>query len=146
MVTPYAVTAKENAVQYAHQAGGYLAPRARRAATNARLRYVTDVAPRVEQARAATGPVREQASARSLAALAALRGDISPHEIGCAMRRRQRRQRTGRLVRRLGLAGLAAGGAYAAWRWWNSQNNPDWLMEPSPATEVVPEAEEGSLG
>ncbi|MDT0342121.1 DUF5324 family protein [Streptomyces litchfieldiae] len=146
MVTPYAVSAKDNAMSYAQQAGAYFGPRARRAAAQARVRYATRVAPGMERARAAAGPAREEASARSQAALAALRGDISPREIRCAVRRRQRRARAGRMARRLGLLGLAAGGALAAWKWWNSQTNPDWLMEPSPATEAVPEAEEGSLG
>ncbi|MDT0445938.1 DUF5324 family protein [Streptomyces johnsoniae] len=138
MVTPYAATAKDNAVHYAHQAGTYLKPRAHKAASEARLRYATQVVPRVARARAAAGPARDEASARSAAALAALRGDITPREIACAVRRRERRRRTGRMARRIGLLTLVAGGAFAAWRWWSGQTNPDWLMEPSPATEVTP--------
>ncbi|WP_049578646.1 DUF5324 family protein [Streptomyces sp. SBT349] len=146
MVTPYATSAKDNAVQYAHQAGAYLGPRARRAATKAKLGYDTQLVPRMERAVAAAGPARNQAAARSQAAMAALRGDISAGEIRGAMQRKARRQRAGRMVRRLGMLGLAAGGAYAAWRWWSGQGDPDWTMEPSPATEVNPEAGEGSNG
>ncbi|RKN07266.1 DUF5324 family protein [Streptomyces radicis] len=146
MVTPYAMSAKDNAVQYAQQAGAYFGPRARRAAVKARTGYATQVAPRMGRAVAAAGPAKEQAAARSQAAMAALRGDISAREIRGALRRKARRQRAGRMVRRLGMLGLAAGGAYAAWKWWSGQNDQDWTMEPSPATEVNPEAEEGSKG
>ncbi|UCM89128.1 DUF5324 family protein [Streptomyces marincola] len=138
MVTPYAVTAKDNAVRYAHRAGTYLAPRARRAAAEARARYAEQVVPRVALAKAAAGPAKDQAAARSAAALAALRGDISPGEIARAVRKRERRMRAGRAVRRVGLLTLVAGGTFAVWRWWSSQTNPDWLMEPSPATEIAP--------
>jgi hypothetical protein len=68
--------------------------------------------------------------------VAALRGDLSVREVRGALRRRKRRAATGRVLRRLGVAGLVAGGALAAWKWWNAQNNPDWLSEPEPATEV----------
>ncbi|MGK5533872.1 DUF5324 family protein [Streptomyces sp. URMC 129] len=145
MVTPYAVTAKDSAVQAAQQAGAYLGPKARQAALQARVKYATQVAPRVEKAVAAAGPAKEEAAARSQAALSALRGEVSPRELRAAVRRGQRRARTGRLVRRVGLLGLVAGGAFVAWKWWSGQTNPDWLMEPSPATEV-PEPEEGTLG
>lgn len=49
--------------------------------------------PRIEQAVAAAGPVREEATARSVAALAALRGQVSPQQIQKLVRRQQRRAR-----------------------------------------------------
>ncbi|WP_033321327.1 DUF5324 family protein [Streptomyces yerevanensis] len=92
--------------------------------------------PRIEQARAAAGPVREEAAARSAAALAALRGQVSPKEIEKLARRHQRRARVGRLAKGLAVLGVLAGGAFAAWKWWDKQANPDWLVEPPAATEV----------
>ncbi|MGI5196518.1 DUF5324 family protein [Streptomyces sp. CA-288835] len=92
--------------------------------------------PRIEQARTAAGPVREEAAARSAAALAALRGQVSPKEIEKLARKHQRRARVGRLAKGLAVLGVLAGGAFAAWKWWDKQANPDWLVEPPAATEV----------
>jgi hypothetical protein len=92
--------------------------------------------PRLEQAVAVAGPVRDEAAARSAAALAALRGQVSPKEIQKIVRKHERRARAGRLARALAIAGVAAGGVFAAWKWWDKQANPDWLVEPPAATEV----------
>ncbi|EKX68140.1 transcriptional regulator [Streptomyces ipomoeae] len=92
--------------------------------------------PRIEQAVAVAGPVREEATARSAAALAALRGQVSPQQIQKLVRRQQRRARLGRAVKGLAVLGALAGGAFAAWKWWDKQANPDWLVEPPAATEV----------
>ncbi|MGW3283776.1 DUF5324 family protein [Streptomyces sp. NPDC001002] len=106
--------------------------------------------PRIEQAVAAAGPVREEATARGAAALAALRGQVSPKEIQKLARKHQRRARAGRAAKTLLVVGVLAGGAFAAWKWWDKQANPDWLVEPPAATEV-PEtgrltSVDGSLG
>ncbi|MFF0745030.1 DUF5324 family protein [Streptomyces sp. NPDC004111] len=93
-------------------------------------------APRVEHAMAAAQPVREEAAARSTAALAALRGQVSAKEVQKLVRKHERRARSGRLAKRLVVLGLLAGGAFAAWKWWDKQANPDWLVEPPAATEV----------
>ncbi|WP_053848767.1 DUF5324 family protein [Streptomyces sp. NRRL B-24085] len=114
--------------QAAHEAAVRTRKAARQAADYSR--------PRIEQAVAAAGPVREEAAARSVAALAALRGQISPKEVQKLVRKHERRARAGRLARALAVAGLVAGGAYAAWKWWDKQANPDWLVEPPAATEV----------
>ncbi|WP_432195721.1 DUF5324 family protein [Streptomyces sp. bgisy027] len=92
--------------------------------------------PRIEQAVAAAGPVRDEATARGAAALAALRGQVSPQEIQRLVRKHERRARTGRVVKTLAVLGILAGGAIAAWKWWDKQANPDWLVEPPAATEV----------
>jgi hypothetical protein len=92
--------------------------------------------PRIEQAVAVAGPVRDEAAARSVAAVAALRGQISPKDIQKLIRKQERRARAGRLAKALAMAGLVAGGAFAAWKWWDKQANPDWLVEPPAATEV----------
>ncbi|MCQ4209201.1 MULTISPECIES: DUF5324 family protein [Streptomyces] len=92
--------------------------------------------PRIEQAVAATGPVREEAAARSVAAIAALRGQVSPKEIRKLARKHERRARAGRLAKGLAVLGVLAGGAFVAWKWWDKQANPDWLVEPPAATEV----------
>ncbi|GAA2467456.1 DUF5324 family protein [Streptomyces macrosporus] len=93
-------------------------------------------APRVEAARAMAGPAREAALARSAAAVAALRGELTAADIRKLARRRARRARTGMVLKRLTVVGLVAGGAAAAWKWWDRQSNPDWLVEPPAATEV----------
>ncbi len=92
--------------------------------------------PRIEHAVAAAGPVRDEAAARSTAALAALRGQISPEQIRKLARKRERRVRAGRLAKGLVVTGVLVGGAFAAWKWWDKQANPDWLVEPPAATEV----------
>lgn len=108
------------------------AVRTRRAA-----RHAADyTVPRVEHAVAAAQPAREEAAARSTAAMAALRGQVSPVEIEKLVRKRRRRARTGRAAKRLLVLGLLAGGAAAAWKWWDRQANPDWLVEPPAATEL----------
>ncbi|MFB6931699.1 DUF5324 family protein [Streptomyces chartreusis] len=92
--------------------------------------------PRIEQAVAAAVPVRDEAAARGAAALAALRGQVSPQEIQRLVRKHERRARTGRVVKTLAVLGILAGSAIAAWKWWDKQANPDWLVEPPAATEV----------
>ncbi|GAA1012525.1 nosiheptide resistance regulatory protein [Streptomyces sp. F-3] len=92
--------------------------------------------PRIEQARIAAGPVADEAAARSVAALAVLRGQVPARKVQKLAHRQRQRGRTGRAARLLTLAGLLAGGAFAAWRWWERQANPDWLVEPPAATEV----------
>ncbi|QLE72972.1 transcriptional regulator [Streptomyces rectiverticillatus] len=155
VMAPYAGTAKDTAVHYAHEARSRLAPKvaeaAHQAAHQARCQYDAHLHPRIEhargalppkidqaavRARTAVEPVRDEAVARSAAAFAALRGQVSPQEIEKLIARRDRRCRAGRAFRRLALVGLIAGGAYAAWKWWDRQANPDWLVEPPEATEV----------
>ncbi|MCX4665770.1 DUF5324 family protein [Streptomyces sp. NBC_01381] len=92
--------------------------------------------PRIEQAVAAAQPVRDEAASRSVAAIAALRGDVSAKEIKRLVRKHERRARVGRLAKGAVVLGLLAGGAIAAWKWWDKQANPDWLVEPPAATEV----------
>ncbi|MFD0023049.1 DUF5324 family protein [Streptomyces sp. NPDC058382] len=142
--------AKQARVQY----GTHLAPRievarthvppkvdetAQRAAQRTRqaARSAADyTVPRVEQALAAAQPVAEQATARSTAALAALRGQVTAKEIRKLTRKHERRAKAGRAFKGLAVAGILAGGAYAVWRWWDKQANPDWLVEPPAPTEV----------
>ncbi|MFF6996036.1 DUF5324 family protein [Streptomyces sp. NPDC008313] len=173
VVAPYADTARDRAVHYAHEARVRLAPKVSQATEQARVQYDAHLAPRLEQARthvppkvdqaaqeaairtrkaarqaadysrprfeqavAAAQPVRDEAAARGVAALAALRGQVSAKDIQKLVRKKQRRARAGRLAKGLALAGVLAGGAFAAWKWWDKQANPDWLVEPPAATEV----------
>ncbi|MER6558566.1 DUF5324 family protein [Streptomyces sp. NPDC001027] len=92
--------------------------------------------PKIEQAVAAAGPVKDEAAARGAAALAALRGQVTPKEIEKLARKHRRHARAGKLAKALAVLGAVAGGAYAAYRWWDKQANPDWLVEPPAATEV----------
>ncbi|MFF1645002.1 DUF5324 family protein [Streptomyces sp. NPDC058240] len=114
------------------EVGRRAARRTRRAARTAADYTV----PRVEHAMAVAQPVAEEASARSAAALAALRGQVTAAEIRQLARKHERRAKAGRLLKGLVVVGIVAGGAYAAWRWWDKQANPDWLVEPPAATEV----------
>ncbi|MEZ7001959.1 DUF5324 family protein [Streptomyces sp. AD55] len=92
--------------------------------------------PRIEQAVAAAGPVGNEAAARGAAAVAAMRSGVSAQEIHKLAHRQRCRAKAGRVARFVALAGLVAGGVFAAWKWWDKQANPDWLVEPPPATEV----------
>jgi hypothetical protein len=114
--------------QVAHEAAARTRKAARQAAVYSR--------PRIEQAVAAAGPMREEAVARSTAALAALRGQVTPRQIEKLLRRQRRRARAGRIAKLVMVFTVTAGGAYAAWKWWDKQANPDWLVEPPAATEV----------
>lgn len=87
--------------QAAHEAAVRTRKAARQAADYSR--------PMIEQAVAAAGPVRDEATARSVAALAALRGQITPKEVQKLVRKHERRARAGRLAKALAVAGLVAG-------------------------------------
>ncbi|MET7679338.1 DUF5324 family protein [Streptomyces sp. NPDC005423] len=131
-VAPRVEQARTHVPPKVDQAAHEVAVRTRQAA-----RQAADYSkPRIEQAVAAAGPVKDEAAARGVAALAALRGQVSPAEIRKLVRKHNRRARAGRLAKGLAVAGLLAGGAYAAWKWWDKQANPDWLVEPPAATEV----------
>ncbi|MEU3402510.1 DUF5324 family protein [Streptomyces sp. NPDC006670] len=121
----------------------HLPPNVDRAATKAvhqtrqACRHAVDyTAPRLESALAAAHPVAEEASNRSMAALAALRGQVSAQDVQRLVRRGERRAKRARLFKGVALVGLLAGGAFAAWKWWDRQSNPDWLVEPPAATEL----------
>ncbi|MFI1014564.1 DUF5324 family protein [Streptomyces sp. NPDC020965] len=130
-------------VQYAAYVAPHVPPKvddaAHRAALQARktARQAADYTkPRVEHAVAAAQPVREEATARSVAALAALRGQVTPNDIRKLVRKHERRSKAARLAKGLAIIGVVAGGAVAVWKWWDKQANPDWLVEPPAATEV----------
>ncbi|MDT9681931.1 DUF5324 family protein [Streptomyces sp. TRM76323] len=164
VVAPYAGAAREQAAHYAREARVRMAPKVSKATQQARVQYGVYVAPhvppkldaaahraahhtrraarqaayytapRLELARAAAGPVREEAVSRSTAALAALRGQVTAEEVRKLVRRHERRARTRRTVRGIAVLGVVFGGAVAVWKWWDNQANPDWLVEPP--TEV----------
>ncbi|MFD7002733.1 DUF5324 family protein [Streptomyces mirabilis] len=140
------LAAEQARVQY----GAHLAPRLEQARTHvppkvdhaavrtrqAALQAAEYTRPRIEQAVAAAQPVREEAASRGVAAIAALRGQVSPREIQKLVRKHERRAKAGRVAKGLLVLGILAGGAFVAWKWWDKQANPDWLVEPPAATEV----------
>ncbi|MCP9958226.1 MULTISPECIES: DUF5324 family protein [Streptomyces] len=164
VVAPYAGAAREQATLYAREARLKMAPMVSEAARQARLQYGVYVAPhvppkldavahraahhtrraarqaasytapRLEQVRAAAGPAREEAVSRSIAALAALRGQVTAEEVRKLVRRQERRARNRRTMKGVAVVGVALGGAVAAWKWWEGQADRDWLTEPP--TEV----------
>ncbi|MFF4226978.1 DUF5324 family protein [Streptomyces sp. L500] len=160
VVAPYAGTAKDAAVHYAHEARTRLAPKVAEAAHQARSQYDAHLQPRIEhargalppkvdqvatKARAVAEPVRDEALSRGTAAIAALRGQVSADDVEKLTRRRNRRCRTGRVARRLVVFGLLTAGAVVAWKWWDRQANPDWLVEPPEATEPADRAHLSSV-
>ncbi|MGW0576892.1 DUF5324 family protein [Streptomyces sp. NPDC002920] len=92
--------------------------------------------PRIEHAVAVAGPMKDEAAARGAAALAALRGQVTPREIEKLARKHRRQARAGKFGKAVLVVGVVAGGAFAAWKWWDKQANPDWLVEPPAATEM----------
>ncbi|MFF4730936.1 DUF5324 family protein [Streptomyces mirabilis] len=140
------LAAEQARVQY----GVHLAPRLEQARTHvppkvdqaavrtrqAAMQAAEYTRPRIEQAVAAAQPVREEAASRGVAAIAALRGQVSPQEIQKLVRKHERRAKAGRVAKGLLVLGILAGGAFVAWKWWDKQANPDWLVEPPAATEV----------
>jgi hypothetical protein len=140
------LAAEQARVQY----GAHLAPRLEQARTHvppkvdqaavrtrqAAVQAAEYTKPRIEQAVAAAQPVREEATARGVAAIAALRGQVSPQEIQKLVRKHERHAKAGRAAKGLLVLGILAAGAFAAWKWWDKQANPDWLVEPPAATEV----------
>ncbi|MEU4267881.1 DUF5324 family protein [Streptomyces sp. NPDC026092] len=130
-------------VQYDSHVAPHVPPRVDDAAQRAALvtrkaaRQAADYTkPRVEHAVAATGPVLDEAGSRSVAAWAALRGQVTPKEIERLVRKHERRARAGRLAKGLVVLGVVAAGVFCAWKWWDKQANPDWLVEPPAPTEV----------
>lgn len=120
-----------------------LPPEVDRAATtatqrtrNAARKAAQYAGPRLEAAREVAGPAREQAASRSRAALAALRGEVTPDELAVLRGRRRRRARMVGMAKGVAVLGALAGAAWVAWWWWERQSNPDWLFEPSAPTEV----------
>lgn len=114
--------------QAAHEAACRTRLAARQAADYSR--------PKLEQAMAAAGPVKGEAAARSVAAMAALRGQVTPKDIQKLVRKHRRRAKAYKIAKVLAMVGLVGGSAFAAWKWWDKQANPDWLVEPPAATEV----------
>ncbi|MBT2404102.1 DUF5324 family protein [Streptomyces sp. ISL-87] len=126
-----------------HSARTHVPPNVDRAATKAvkQTRLAARQAaeytqPRIGTAIAAAQPMAEEAASRSVAALAALRGQVTAKEVQRLVRRHERRARRGRVLKGVAVVGLLAGGAFLAWRWWDQQSNPDWLVEPPAATEL----------
>jgi hypothetical protein len=134
---------KQARVQYECHVAPHVPPKVDEAAQRAAIvtrkaaRQAADyTVPRVENAVAATGPVLDEAGSRSVAAWAALRGQVTPKEIRKIVRKHERRAKAGRFAIGLAVLGAVLGGAFAAWKWWDKQANPDWLVEPPAPTEV----------
>ncbi|MGW1890280.1 DUF5324 family protein [Streptomyces sp. NPDC002004] len=131
-VAPYLEQARSHVPPKVDLAAQEAAIRTRRAA-----RQAADYSrPRIEQAMAAAGPMKDEAASRSVAAIAALRGQVTPKEIERLVRKHERRAACAHAAKVLAVVGVVAIGAFAAWKWWDKQANPDWLVEPPAATEV----------
>lgn len=130
-VPPAVDEAVVKAARQAAQQAKVAARQAREAAEQARAIAQERVLPAAEQA-------AQQVHDRSLAALPALRGQVSLAEVEALAEAHERASRRGRWARRgitlLALGALATGGL-AAWRWYRRQSNPDWLVEP-PTTSI----------
>lgn len=122
------------------------AKRTRDGARTAADYTVPKVVAAVAATRAVAVPVTNEAIVRGSAAVQALRGQVTAREIDRLVRRRLRREQTVRTFRTLALLGLAGAVGVAAWRWWSAQANPDWLVEPSEATEAAEGESYGEAG
>lgn|GEM_PF-1904790 len=124
-VPPKAVQAVERAVRRtregAQTAADYTAPR---------------VGTALATTRSVAVPVSNEVVARGSAAVQALRGNVTAAEIDRLVRRKLFRRRAGKVALDAVFLAVAAGVGLAVWKWWSDQNNPEWLVEPSEATEV----------
>jgi hypothetical protein len=112
------------------------ARRTRKGARAAAEFAVPKAAAAVAVTRLAAGPAREEVVLRGSAALHALRGQVSAEDIDRLVRRRLRRQKAGRIARDAVFAAAVAAAGIAVWKWWARQSSPEWVVEPSEATEV----------
>ncbi|MBW1601808.1 DUF5324 family protein [Streptomyces sp. JJ66] len=132
VLAPRLAQARNALPQGVDEAASRVSKKTRRAAKEAR-KYA---GPKLEAARAAAAPARDEALDRSTAALAALRGQVTAAQVAKLNKKRVRRARTGRAVKKLAVLGIVSGLAMAAWKWWDQQANPDWLVEPPAPTDV----------
>ncbi|WP_407566247.1 DUF5324 family protein [Streptomyces sp. 184] len=116
-----------DAARRAREAAAYATPRIVGAAAATKAAAVAT--------KAVAGPATREAAARGTAALSALKGEVSPEEIGELARKRHRRETIARRVKSTVVFGALGAGAVFLWRWWDRQVNPDWMVEPSDATE-----------
>ncbi|MER6995387.1 DUF5324 family protein [Streptomyces sp. NPDC000410] len=130
-------------MQYAAHVAPHVPPKlddaAHRAAVTTRnaARQAADyTVPRIEHAIAVAQPVGAEAAARSGAALAALRGQVSAKEVQKLVKKHERRCKSGRIFKGAAVLGVLAIGLFVVWKWWDKQANPDWLVEPPAPTEV----------
>jgi hypothetical protein len=141
-VPPGVDEAVAKAARQAAQQAKIAARQAREAAEQARSIAQERVLPAAELA-------AQEVHDRSLAALPALRGQISLAEVEALVAAHERASRRGRWARRgvtlLALGALATGGL-AAWRWYRKQSNPDWLVEPPTTSIPLRETTSGSGG
>ncbi|NGN63917.1 DUF5324 family protein [Streptomyces sp. A7024] len=114
-----------------------VAMKTRRAAVRALPKVVAAAA----TTKAAAGPISREAKGRSLATVAALRGQVSPDDLRRIAKKRHRAEVAGRTAKGAAGAAAVAGAGYAAYKWWDRQMNPDWLVEPPEATEVKDDTE-----
>lgn len=114
-VAPKLETARDSAVSYAGDAAEWAQPHYE----TAREKVKDDLAPKVGEAVTnalqASEPMREEAVARATAALAAIRGEVSPPK---------RKRRWGKRLFLLAALGGAAVAAAQAWSKMNEQNRP----------------------
>jgi hypothetical protein len=124
-VPPKAVKAVERAVRRTREGA--------QDAADATAPYVGTV---VAATRSVAVPVGSEVVTRGSAAVQALRGNVTAAEIDRLVRRKLFWRRTGKVAVDAAFVAVACGVGAAVWKWWNAQNNPEWLVEPSEATEV----------
>lgn len=143
VVTPRLEHARDAVAPRLEHARESLGPHLGSARDKVRGDLLPKVAGAATAALAASAPVREEAKARGSAAMAALKGDLTPAEVRNikAARRTGRRRR---LLFFLLLGGLAAG----AWSWWKRQSEPEWTIdefrEGGTAASTVPSGAPGT--
>ncbi|GAA1260533.1 DUF5324 family protein [Kitasatospora nipponensis] len=103
-----------------------------RAACHARTSTLPRISGALDDARAAAGPVVQEAQLRGAAALTALQGNVTAEEIGRLAERNAKKHQHHGLATGLAIAGtVAIGSGVLIWHWWRKQSEPEWLVEPS---------------
>ncbi|MFI9270037.1 DUF5324 family protein [Kitasatospora sp. NPDC052896] len=138
--------AQQNTLRAVHRAQE-AALAAKHSADRATAATVPRISGAVDDARAAAGPVLQEAQLRGAAALSALHGHVTAAEIDKLAAKNARKSRRNGLATGLAIAGtVAVGGGVLMWQWWRRQAEPEWLVEPpevqGPPNRVHPASDE----
>ncbi|MDH6134679.1 hypothetical protein P3T37_004083 [Kitasatospora sp. MAA4] len=133
--------AQENTLRAVHRAQeAALAAKhsADRAGAHARTTTLPRIGSALDDARAVTVPLVQEAQQRGSAALTALHGNVSAEEINKLAARNAKKAHRSGLATGLAIAGtVAVGSGVLVWQWWRKQSEPEWLIEP-PAVQGPP--------
>ncbi|WP_051966825.1 DUF5324 family protein [Kitasatospora mediocidica] len=135
---PKAQESTLRAVHRAQEAALAAKHSADRAGAHARTSTLPRISSALDDARAATVPLVQEAQLRGNAALTALHGNVSAEEINRLAAKNAKKAHRNGLATGLAIAGtVAVGSGVLIWQWWRKQSEPEWLVEP-PAVQGPP--------